>query len=65
MGVLWGCRGGAKNEDGFFSKNSVNFFKNQHLIGALKKINKIVEIFSKKLENSEIILKISENCGQF
>ena len=60
-----GCAVGAKNEDGFFSENSVNFIENQHLIETLKKIEKFVKIFSKSFEISEIILKISENGGQF
>ena len=34
-------------------------------IGTLKKIQKIVKIFSKNFENSEIILEISANCRKF
>ena len=37
VGVLWGCRGGAKNEGGFFSENSVNFFKKSTSYWNLKK----------------------------
>ena len=32
VGVLWGCRGGAKNEDGFFSEISVNFFEKTKIL---------------------------------
>ena len=39
--------------------------KNQHFIGTSKKIERILEIFSKNFENLEIILEISKNCRQF
>ena len=49
----------------FFRQIPLISLKNQHLIGTLKKIEKIVEIFSKNFENSEVSLEISENCGHF
>ena len=49
MGVLWGCRGGAKNEDGFFSANSVNFFKKPTSYWNLKKNWKKCGNFFKKI----------------
>ena len=47
VGVLWGCSGGAKNEDEFFSKNSVNFFEKPTSYWNLKKNWKNWKFFQK------------------
>ena len=56
VGVLWGCGGGAKNEDGFFSENLVNFFEKPTSYWNFKRNLKNCKNF---FENSEIILEIS------
>ena len=48
---MW-ARGEAKNIDGFFPENSVNFFEKPTFYFKIKKNEKIMEIFLKNSENS-------------
>ena len=60
VGVLWRCSRGAKNEDEFFSKNSVNFFEKPTSYWNLKKNSKNCKNFFKKFQKMSL-LKFDEN----
>ena len=47
----WGRRGNAKNIDGFFPENLLNFFEKLTFYFEIKKNEKNVEIFLKNSEN--------------